>query len=37
MLEEDFDKWPIILIANDILDGQKIHVTSLEYLEDRFL
>lgn len=34
MLREDFDKWPIILIADDILDELEMHVTSFGYLED---
>lgn len=35
MLREDFDKWLITLIANDILDGLWMHVISLGYLENR--
>lgn len=34
MFEENFDKWPVILIADDCLDGLGMHVTSLGYLED---
>ncbi len=34
MLGEDFDKWPVIPIADDVLDGLEIHLTSLGYLED---
>lgn len=34
MLKEDFDKCPVTLIADDVLDRLEMHVTSLGYLED---
>lgn len=34
MLGEDFDKWPVTSVANDILISLGIHVFSIEYLKD---
>lgn len=35
MLKKDFNKWPMIPIADDVLDRLEMHVTSLESLEDK--
>lgn len=33
MLEEDFHKWQVTSIADDILDGPEMYITSLGYLD----
>lgn len=34
MLRKDFNKWPIIPIADNVLDELGMHITSLGYLEN---
>lgn len=34
MLEEDYDKWPVNLIANNVLDELGSYLTSFGYLKD---